>query len=164
MSRSTSDLYDRFADTARVLPPVFQDFGGRLEFSGEVVTLKCFEDNSRLKELAATAGKGKVLAVDGGGSMRCALLGDKIAEEAVANGWEGVVIFGCVRDRAALRRLPLGVRALGATPRKSVRLGEGQIQIPVTIAGVRCAPGDVLFADEDGVLILDGAQAAQLQP
>jgi regulator of ribonuclease activity A len=161
MTRSTCDLYDQFAYAARVLPPLFQDFGGRSAFGGEVVTVKCFEDNSRVKELVATTGKGKVLVVDGGGSTRCALMGDVIAREAVVNGWEGVVIFGCIRDRAALKTLNLGVKALGSIPRKSVRLGEGQIQLPVMVAGVWCEPGDVMFADEDGVLLLDSASAAR---
>lgn len=157
MSESTSDLYDKFLVRARVLPPVFQDFGGRARFSGVIVTVRCFEDNSRVKEVLATDGSGKVLVVDGGGSQRCALMGDLIAKNAVANGWAGVVIFGCVRDRAALRELPLGIKALASIPRKSERRSEGQTQLPIEIAGVACRPGDRLVADEDGVLILDPA-------
>lgn len=154
MSESTCDLYDTHGTRARVLPPVFQDFGGRSRFGGVIVTVRCFEDNSRVKEVLATAGRGKVLVVDGGGSQRCALMGDLIAKSAVDNGWEGVVIYGCIRDRLALRDLALGIKALAAIPRKSDRRGEGQIQLPIEIAGVACRPGDRLVADEDGVIIL----------
>jgi regulator of ribonuclease activity A len=155
MTESTCDLYDRLGASARVLPPVFLDFGGRPRFGGVIVTVRCFEDNSRVKEILATRGSGKVLVVDGGGSQRCALMGDLIAKSAVDNGWEGVVIYGCIRDRVALRELALGIKALAAIPRKSERRGEGQIQIPIEIAGVACRPGDRLVADEDGVIILD---------
>ncbi len=159
MADSTCDLYDRFETTARVADPVFRDFGARRAFSGEAVTIKCFEDNSRVKEALATPGKGKVLVVDGGGSLRVALMGDLIAADAVANQWEGVVIHGCVRDAAVLAGLDLGIKALAATPRKSVRKGEGQTGLPVSIAGIRVNPGDRLFADADGVLVLDPADA-----
>ncbi|HWW21233.1 MAG TPA: ribonuclease E activity regulator RraA [Steroidobacteraceae bacterium] len=160
MTQSTSDLYDHYGERLRVMPPVFQDFGGRTQFSGEVVTVRCFEDNSRLKELLSTPGAGKVLLVDGGGSQRCALMGDLIAGQAVTHGWEGVVIYGCVRDRIALKALNLGIRALGATPRKSLRRGEGQTQLPIEIGGVSCRPGDRLVADEDGIVLLDPNSSA----
>lgn len=162
MAQSTSDLYDQYGERLRVLPQMFQDFGGRARFSGEVVTVRCFEDNSRVKELMSSPGAGKVLLVDGGGSLRCALLGDLIAAEGVAHGWEGVVIHGCVRDRIALKSLALGVRALGSTPRKSVRRGEGQSQIVVDIGGIACHPGDRLVADEDGIVLLPDAATAAL--
>jgi regulator of ribonuclease activity A len=155
VTESTCDLYDALGASARVLPSVFLDFGGRPHFGGVIVTVRCFEDNSRVKEILATPGSGKVLVVDGGGSRRCALMGDLIAKSAVDNGWEGVVIYGCIRDRVALRELALGIKALAAIPRKSERRGEGQIQIPIEIAGVACRPGDRLVADEDGVIILD---------
>ncbi|WP_353860310.1 ribonuclease E activity regulator RraA [Azospirillum formosense] len=151
---STCDLYDRFEKTARVADPVFRDFGGRCKFSGAAVTVKCFEDNSRVKETLGTPGRGKVLVVDGGGSLRAALMGDLIAKDAVKNGWEGVVIHGCVRDAAVLATLDLGIKALAAIPRKTVRNGEGQTGLPVTLAGIRINPGDRVFADEDGVLVL----------
>jgi regulator of ribonuclease activity A len=155
MTQTTSDLYDQFGERLRVLPPLFQDFGGRTRFSGEVVTVRCFEDNSRVKELLSTPGTGKVLLVDGAGSQRCALMGDLIAGQAVTQGWEGVVIYGCVRDREALKALNLGIRAIAATPRKSMRRGEGQTQLPIEIGGVACRPGDRLVADEDGIVLLD---------
>lgn len=156
MTATTSDLYDQHGEQLRVLPPVFHDFGGRPRFSGEVVTVRCFEDNSRVKEILDTPGAGKVLVVDGAASMRCALLGDLIASQAVRHGWSGVIIYGCVRDRLALGALALGVRALGAIPRKSVRRGAGDSQIPIDIAGVACRPGDRLVADEDGIVLMDG--------
>jgi regulator of ribonuclease activity A len=159
MTQSTSDLYDQYEERLRVLPPLFHDFGARSRFSGEAVTVRCFEDNSRVKELLSTPGAGKVLVVDGGASARCALLGDLIAAQAVAHGWEGVVIYGYVRDRSALAALSLGIKALGTTPRKSVRRGEGQIQIPINLGGVACVPGDRLIADEDGIVLLNSGNA-----
>lgn len=162
VSLCTSDLYDRFEDRLRVLPPVFNDYGQRRRFRGEAVTVKCFEDNSKVKELAGTPGRGKVMVVDGGGSTRCALLGDLIGADAVKNGWEGVVIHGCVRDSAALAELDLGVKAIGTTPRKSLRRGEGQTALAIAIGGVTVRPGDVVVADEDGVVVLEAAQAQEL--
>lgn len=155
---TTCDLYDRFEATARVADAVFRDFGGRARFSGAAVTVKCFEDNSRVKELLATPGAGKVLVVDGGGSTRMALMGDLIAKSAVDNGWAGVVIHAAVRDTAVLATLDLGVKALAATPRKSVRRGEGQTGIAVAVAGIRINPGDLVFADADGIVVLDPAE------
>lgn len=152
---STCDLYDRFEATARVADPVFRDFGARTKFSGTAVTVKCFEDNSKVKELLATPGAGKVLVVDAGGSLRGSMIGDMIAKSAVDNGWEGVVIHGAVRDGAVLATLDLGIKALAATPRKTVRRGEGQTGLPISLAGIRVAPGDLVFADADGVLVLD---------
>lgn len=160
---STCDLYDRYEKTARVADPVFRDFGARRKFAGEAVTIKCFEDNSRVKETLATPGKGKVLVVDGGGGLRAALMGDMIAQDGVKNGWEGVVIHGCVRDAAVLATLDLGIKALAAIPRKTVRNGEGQRDLPVTVAGIRVSPGDLVFADEDGVLVLTPAEFGTAQ-
>lgn len=154
MSTSTCDLSDQHGDAARVVAPIFRHFGGRRAFHGEAVTIKCFEDNSRVKDTVATPGGGRVLVVDGGGSLRCALLGDMLATQARDNGWSGVVVFGCVRDAAILATLDLGVMALAAIPRKSERKGEGQLGIAIDLAGTRCAPGDVVHADEDGIVLL----------
>jgi regulator of ribonuclease activity A len=159
MTVTTCDLYDRFEDDARVPRPVFRDFGGRKKFTGKAVTIKCFEDNSRLKELVATPGNNRVLVVDGGGSTRCALLGDMLARNAVDNGWAGIVVFACVRDTAVLATLDIGIKALGVTPRKSTRRGEGVTDIAIDIAGARISPADVVVADEDGLIILTEAQA-----
>lgn len=153
MSTATTDLSDAHAD-AQVLAPIFRDFGGRRAFSGPAVTVRCFEDNSRLKELSATAGEGRVLVVDGGGSLRCALLGDMIGRALVDHGWAGVIVAGCVRDTAALATLALGVKALAPHPRRSSKRGEGEVGVPVEVGGVRVLSGDQVYADEDGVLIL----------
>lgn len=157
--QTTCNLYDRFLDEARTPLPLFKDFGGRKRFRGEVVTVKCFEDNSRIKEQLAAPGKGKVLVVDAGGSDRCAVLGDLIAGDAVKNGWEGLVVFGYVRDSRALAALDIGVKALGVTPRKSVRRGEGSVNLRVSFAGVSFDAGDILVADEDGMIVLTKEQA-----
>ncbi len=154
MSTSTSDLCDEHGDDARVVPPVFRHFGGRRVFSGPAVTIKCFEDNSRVKETVATPGNGRVLVVDGGGSLRCALLGDMLATQARDQGWSGVIVFGCVRDSAILATLDLGIMALAATPRRSQRRGEGQLDVPIDLAGTRCASGDLVHVDDDGIVLL----------
>ncbi len=154
---NTCDLSDAYGERARVFAPVLRHFGGRRRFAGAVETLKCFEDNSKLRELTNTAGDGRVLVVDAGGSMRCALVGDTIAREAIAHGWSGIVLHGCVRDTAALASLELGVMALASTPRRSAKNGQGRVGVPLELAGVSCSPGDVLVADEDGVVILDAA-------
>lgn len=155
--KPTCDLYDQHLDSARVPILSFLNLGGIRQFCGTVVTVKCFEDNSRIKELVATEGKGKVMLVDGGGSKRCALVGDVLADKARHGGWAGIIVFGSVRDRAALSKLSLGVMALGVTPRKSVRRGEGQIDIPVQIGNIWCKSGDIVYGDDDGVLFLDGS-------
>ncbi|PTQ88388.1 ribonuclease E activity regulator RraA [Agitococcus lubricus] len=152
----TPDLCDAYP-TVRVITPMFKNFGGRQSFGGQVVTVKCFEDNSRVKELLATDGKGKVLVVDGGGSLRCALLGDLIGDSAVKYGWEGVVIYGCVRDVDALAQLDLGVQALAAMPLKSVRKGVGEVGISLSFGGVTIQDGEYIYADNNGVIVADQA-------
>lgn len=153
MSFVTCDLCDDYPDDVRVCEPLFATFGGRDTFGGEVVTVKCHEDNSRVKETLATPGKGKVLVVDGGGSLRCALLGDMIGESAVKNGWEGVIVYGCVRDVDALAGLDLGVQALASIPLKSVRKDIGEVGIPVTFGGVTFRSGEFVYADNNGVVV-----------
>lgn len=153
--KNTCDLYDEFGERLRVVPPHFLDFGKVLSFHGPALTVKCYEDNSRIKELANTPGEGRVMVVDGGGSLRCALFGDVIAQEAAANGWAGAVVFGCVRDKAMLRTIDFGIKALGATPKKSTKNQEGQVNIPVVINGVQCKPGDMVVVDEDGIVFAD---------
>ncbi|MFZ5755561.1 MAG: ribonuclease E activity regulator RraA [Pseudomonadota bacterium] len=153
MNFVTCDLCDDHPDDVRVCEPLFSQFGGRECFGGQIVTAKCFEDNSRVKETLGTPGQGKVLVVDGGGSLRCALLGDMIGEDAVKNGWEGVIVYGCVRDVDALGTLDLGVQAVAAIPLKSVRRGEGQKDIPVTFGGVTFVPGEYVYADNNGVIV-----------
>lgn len=155
MSFVTCDLCDDHPDHIQVCEPMFASFGGREAFGGEIVTVKCHEDNSRVKELLATPGQGKVLVVDGGGSLRCALMGDMIGDSAVQNGWEGVVIYGCVRDVDALAGLDLGVHAVAAIPLKSVRKGVGEANLAVTFGGVTFRPGDFVYADNNGVIVAD---------
>jgi regulator of ribonuclease activity A len=162
MAWNTCDLYDRFETEAQVPEAGLRDYGGRIAFSGRIATVKCFEDNSRLKDLSTTPGEGRVLVVDGGGSLRNALLGDMIGADLMQHGWAGAVIFGCVRDVEALKGLDFGVKALAATPRKSVRDGEGHVGLPVVFGGVTWRPGDVLFADADGVLVLSPELAASV--
>lgn len=131
----------------------FKSYGARQSFAGQVVTVKCFEDNSRVKELLATDGRGKVLVVDGGASMRCALMGDMIAECAVNHHWSGVVIYGCVRDVDAIAELDLGIHALAAIPQKSNRKGIGEVDLTLYFGGVSINSGDYIYADNNGIVI-----------
>lgn len=155
---STCDLCDarKADDSLRVLPPVFRDFGGRPSFAGPVVTLKCFEDNSLVKAAVESPGLGRVLVVDGGGSLRRALLGGNLGAAAARQGWAGVLIDGCVRDVAELAALDLGIRALAAMPRATLKRNEGQRDVPVQVQGVVIQPGDWLCADADGIVVLAG--------
>lgn len=137
----------------------FKSYGARKSFGGQVVTVKCFEDNSRVKELLATEGAGKVLVVDGGASMRCALMGDLIAESAVKNHWNGVVIYGCVRDVDAIAALNLGVHALACIPQKSNRKGAGETDIQLNFGGVSIQTGDYIYADNNGIIVSKDALA-----
>lgn len=154
----TTDLLDNnevLINTAqlRVMAPMFQRYGGKAAFAGQIVTLKIFEDNSWVRTLLGEPGAGKVLVIDGGGSLRCALLGDQLAAMAVKNGWEGVVVYGCIRDSAAINQMPLGVRALNTHPLKTVKKNVGERDVPVSFGGVILKPGEWLCADEDGVIV-----------
>jgi regulator of ribonuclease activity A len=156
--RSTPDLLDDHADIADVVTGLhWHAYGGRDRFGGEIATVKCFEDNSRIKEMLATEGRGRVLVVDGGGSLRNALIGDMIAENAQANDWAGIIIFGACRDVDVLPDIDFGVFALGCVPRKSVRRGEGQVDIPISFGGVTFQPGHFVYADANGILVADKA-------
>jgi regulator of ribonuclease activity A len=148
----TADLCDEFPDELQICDPLFLSFGGRLRFSGEVSTIRCFEDNSLVRTAVGEPGDGRVLVVDGGGSRRCALLGDLLAAKAVENGWAGILINGMVRDSAEITLMPIGVKALGTHPLKSVKRGVGERDVPVRFAGVSFAPGQHLYADEDGIV------------
>ena len=155
---ATCDLCDAHrADTDgafRVLPPVFRDFGGRRRFAGPVVTVKCFEDNSLVKAALDLPGDGRVLVVDGGASLRGALVGGNIGAAAARNGWAGVLVDGCVRDVAELAALDVGIRALAPMPWPTEKRNEGQRDVPVTIQGVIVRPGEWLYADEDGIVVM----------
>jgi regulator of ribonuclease activity A len=150
---SVPDICDDFPDDTRVLDPLFSDFGKKRRFSGEIVTIKCFEDNSLVRDLVRSAGAGRVVVVDGGGSLRHALLGDLLAAHAAENGWAGLVINGCVRDVEILEGIDLGIRALNCHPVKTEKRGEGQLNIPVHFAGVRFSPGSFLYADANGIVL-----------
>ena len=152
---ATTDLSDAANGNLRHLAPIFSDFGGRVRFSGPVTTLVTFEDNTKIRAAVETAGEGRVLVVDGGGSMNCALFGGNLAALAAENGWAGIVINGCVRDRAELQAANVGIKALAAHPKKSHKSDLGTYDVPVQIGGVKIYPGDCLYADEDGILIAD---------
>ena len=158
MKFATCDLCDAHKNDAtgsfRVLPPVFKNYGGQQKFCGEVVTIKCFEDNSFVKAAVDSAGQGCVLVVDGGASLRRALLGGNLGAAAAKNGWAGVVIDGCVRDVAELAQCRTGIRALTAMPLPTEKRGEGQRDVAVQIQGVWVRPGDWLYADDDGMVIM----------
>jgi len=160
MSPATTDLCDAHGDRLQVAEPVFRAFGARTAFAGTVATVKVFEDNVLVRETLEQPGEDRVLVVDGGGSTRCALLGDRLAAKAVENGWSGVVVYGCIRDSAEIDSLDLGVRALNVHPRKSVKRGEGQRDIPVRFAGLEIRPGAWLCADADGIVVGDQALSA----
>ncbi len=153
MTDITPDLCDEHPELVRVLEPMLSNFGGREAFRGEIVTVKCFEDNSLVKEHLATPGKGKVMVVDGGGSLRKALLGDMIAESAVKNDWAGVIIYGCIRDVSTVSGLDLGVQALATIPLKTEKRGIGDYNVPVTFGGVSFNPGEYIYADSNGVIV-----------
>ncbi|MCG6862456.1 MAG: ribonuclease E activity regulator RraA [Chromatiaceae bacterium] len=153
MSFKTADLFDDFGDRVQVCDPIFRDFGGNSRFFGPIATVKCFEDNSLVKNALGEPGEGRVLVVDAGGSLRCAMLGDLIAASAVRNSWRGVLMFGCVRDSADIAGMDLGVKALATNPRKSEKRGEGQRDIQVAFAGACFRPGEHIYCDEDGILV-----------
>lgn len=155
MSVSVPDICDDFDAELSILEPLFRDYGAKQKFCGEIVTVKCFEDNSRVKELVGEEGWGRVIVVDGGASMRHALLGDMLAAQAAANGWQGLVINGCVRDVEILETIDLGVKALNCIPLKTEKLGIGQVDVPVTFAGVQFNAGQFLYADANGIVVAD---------
>jgi regulator of ribonuclease activity A len=155
---STCDLCDAHKNATdgafRVLPPVFRDFGQRHKFSGPVSTVKCFEDNSFVKAAVDSPGLGRVLVVDGGGSLRRALVGGNLGAAAARNGWAGVVVDGCVRDAAELAECDVGIRALALVPMPTEKRNEGQRDVPVQVQGVWVRPGDLLYADADGIVVM----------
>ena len=153
MSWTTADLYDAHEDRVQVGEPLLRDYGGSARFCGETFTLRVFEDNSLVRRALEQPGRGRVLVVDGGGSLRCALLGDLLGLLAVDNGWAGVIVNGCVRDSRALASLTLGVKALAANPRKSVKQGQGEEGPEVRFAALTFRPGQWVYCDQDGILL-----------
>lgn len=153
MSYPTTDLCDKYADELQIADPMFADLGGKLDFAGPISTIKCFEDNSRVREALEEPGEGRVLVVDGGGSDRCALLGDNLAQLAIDNDWAGVVVYGCIRDSAEIAEMPVALKALATHPRKSNKQGIGDRDVSVRFAGVSFEPGAWLYADADGIIV-----------
>ena len=153
MSFATADLYDEYEEELQIAKPMFNDYGGIKRFSGPALTLKVFEDNSLVRAVLEEPGLGKVLIVEGGASLRCALLGDMLAELGVKNGWVGIIVHGCIRDSVMIGKMNIGVKALNTTPRKSVKRGVGDRDIAVTFADVTINPGDFIYADEDGFVV-----------
>ena len=150
---ATADLYDANEDKVQVALPMFADFGGRLTFSGSISTVKVHEDNTLVRQALEEQGEGRVLVIDGGESLRCALVGDMLAELGHDNDWHGIIVSGCIRDSAVIVGIDIGVKAVGTNPRKSVKLNTGQRDIPVSFASVTFTPGEYLYADEDGILL-----------
>ncbi|XYH95197.1 ribonuclease E activity regulator RraA [Sorangium sp. So ce1128] len=148
----TTDLCDEHPDAIAVADPIFRDYGGARLFHGRVVTVKVHEANVLVRKTLEEPGEGRVLIVDGGGSLRCALLGDNLADMAHRNGWGGLLVYGCIRDVDAIARIPIGVKALAAHPRKSGKKDGGDRDVPVTFAGITYVPGGFVYADHDGVI------------
>ncbi|MFT5709072.1 MAG: regulator of ribonuclease activity A [Oceanospirillaceae bacterium] len=146
------EICDQHADKINILEPMLANFGARETFYGEIVTLKAFEDNSKVRELVAQDGNGKVLVVDGGASMRHAMLGDMLAQKASENGWQGIIINGCVRDVNAMADIDLGVQALGSHPLKTQKRGLGDVNIDINFGGITFKAGEYVYADNNGVL------------
>lgn len=158
MMPGTADLCDRHEDDLRserlrVVTPMFRSFGGRAAFAGPIATLKLFEDNSLVRRALEGAGEGRVLVIDGGGSLRRALVGDQLALLAVKNGWNGIVVYGCIRDSAAIGAMDIGVLALTTHPRKTDKKNTGEADVAVSFGGVSFHPGEWLYADADGLLV-----------
>ncbi len=152
--RPTADLVDDVGSGVRSCDLQFAQYGGRAQFAGPISTVRCFQDNALLKSVLSEPGDGRVLVVDGGGSLHTALVGDVIAELARSNGWSGLILHGAVRDAATLRTLDIGIKALGTNPRKSSKDGAGDRDVTVGFGGVIFAPGDTVFSDEDGIVVV----------
>lgn len=157
MTLATTDLCDAHEGKVRIAAPIFRSFGGKTAFYGPIATLKLFEDNGLVRKTLDTPGEGRVLVIDGGGSLRCALLGDQLAALAVKNGWAGVVVWGCIRDSKAISTMALGVFALATHPQKTLKKNLGDAEIPVSFAGITFVPGEWLYADEDGLIVSTSA-------
>ncbi len=149
----TADLCDRFGDRIAVAEPVFRDFGGREAFAGEIETVRVSEDNALVRRILETQGRGRVLVVDGGGSRRCALLGGRLAALAASQGWNGIVVHGCVRDVTEIGAADVGVKALAACPRPPSKSGAGEQGVIVRFAGITFTPGHLVWGDRDGLVV-----------
>ena len=153
MEYNTSELCDLFADAVDVVEPMFVNYGGRSSFGGQLVTVKCYEDKGLIENALQASGIGKVLLVDGGGSLRRALIDINIAETALENDWEGIICYGCVRDVDALEDLDIGIQAMASIPVGAPSEGTGEMDIPVNFGGVTFLPEDHVYADTTGVIL-----------
>lgn len=153
MDLFTADLCDVHGEHVRVVEPMFSRFGGRAAFFGRIATLKLFEDNSLVRKMLESAGHERVLVIDGGGSLRRALIGDELASLGVKNGWSGIVVYGCIRDCRAIAAMDIGILAIDSHPMKTMKKNVGEADVAVTFGGVTFIPGEWLYADEDGVIV-----------
>ena len=153
--KSTCDISDQLHPHVQYLDPIFKSYGVKTAFSGRIVTIKCFEDNSLVEEALKMNGKGCVLVIDAGESLRCAMLGDKRASDAIKNEWEGIVVNGSIRDSVMINSMTIGIRALGVCPRKSIKKGNGKRNLTVDFSNVKFIPNHYLYADEDGVIVIE---------
>ena len=153
MPFATADLCDEFGDEVQVAQPVFRDWGGASRFAGPITTLRVFEDNALVRRSLEAPGRDRVLVVDGGGSLRTALVGGNLAGLAQRNGWSGLVVYGAIRDAEELAAVPIGVKALAVIPRKSGKAGSGELDVAVSFAGATFNPGEYLYADGDGLVV-----------
>lgn len=150
---TTADLWDEYETLLSCVDPIFKHFGNKKVFSGKISTIKLYEDNSLVRKQLESDGKGKVLVIDGGGSLRCALVGDQLAELAMKNHWEGIIVNGCIRDSEVINSMNIGIKALNTCPVKSVKRNQGEIAVPVKFGGITFIPDDYLYADADGILV-----------
>ena len=154
MNKTTCDISDQLHPDVQYLAPVYKSYGGKTSFSGRIVTVKCYEDNSLVEEALKSNGKNSILVVDAGGSMNCAMLGDKRATDAIKNEWEGILVHGLIRDSATIKGMKIGILALGVCPLKSIKNGVGNSNLIVNFSGITFTPGEYLYADEDGVIVV----------
>jgi len=154
MNETTCDISDQLHPDVQYLEPVYKSYGGKTSFSGRIVTVKCYEDNSLVEEALKSNGKNSILVVDAGGSMNCAMLGDKRATDAIKNEWEGILVHGLIRDSATIKGMKIGILALGVCPLKSIKNGVGDSNLIVNFSGITFTPGEYLYADEDGVIVI----------
>ena len=154
MNETTCDISDQLHPDVQYLEPVYKSYGGKTSFSGRIVTVKCYEDNSLVEEALKSNGKNSILVVDAGGSMNCAMLGDKRATDAIKNEWEGILVHGLIRDSATIKGMEIGILALGVCPLKSIKNGVGDSNLIVNFSGITFTPGEYLYADEDGVIVI----------
>jgi regulator of ribonuclease activity A len=163
MEYNTSALCDIYLDQVDVVEPMFSNFGGSASFAGQITTVKCFEDNGLIRSILEEDGDGRVLLIDGGGSLRKALIDAELAALAEENEWEGIVVYGCVREVDDLEDMSLGIQAMASIPVGATSQGIGEIDVPVNFGGVTFLPEDYLYADNTGVILSQEPLDAKLE-